>query len=75
MAEFKGFLSGLEDDIRGRYISGSALIVAGDFNAKFPAWGSGMSDARGALLMCVVALELWPENIGSVPTYIVGDRS
>lgn len=50
--------------------------MAGDFNAKSPAWGSVTTDARGRFLeRFAAALDLWPENVGSVPTFAVGDRS
>lgn len=67
VAEFEGFLSGLEDDVRGRYIPVSALIMAGNFNVKSFAWGSRGTDPRGEMLeRFAAALDLLPENVGSV---------
>lgn len=60
VAEFGGkCLAGLEENIRTRYVLDSALVVAGDFNAKSPSWGSGILDARGAIIEnFAVGLEL-----------------
>lgn len=57
-------------------VTDSVLVVAGDFNSKSPACSSGTRDGWGnALERFTAALELWPENVGSVPTFAVGDRS
>lgn len=75
LEEFEGFLAGLEVNIRRHAIPEAALIVAGDFNAKSPEWGSETLDARGrALGLFMASLQLWPKNIGSTPTFAVGDR-
>lgn len=75
VSDFKAFLSGLEVDVRGRCHLTSIIIVARDFSVKSPAWGSAIGDRRGEVLeRFVAALELLPENIGSVPTFAVGDR-
>lgn len=73
---FEEFLAGLEMDVRMNHRPNMGLIVAGDFNLKSPAWGSRFVNARGQLLERFAAsLGFWPENVGSVPTFAVGDRS
>lgn len=73
---FEAFLAELESDIRSRLCPDMDIIVAGDFNAKSPSWGSVATDARGRVLKrFAAALDLWPENVRSVPTFAVGDRS
>lgn len=53
-----------------------ALIVADDLNAKSAAWGSSTEDPRGeALGRFAAAWGLWPENVGTAPTFEIGDRS
>lgn len=72
---FEGFLANLEQDLRARATPDIAVAVAGDFNAKSPSWGSGSSDSRGQLLERFAAsVDLWPVNVGSVPTFSAGDR-
>lgn len=74
--QFEGFLTNLECDIRARANPDVGVIVAGDFNAKSPSWGSDTCDARGQVLERFAAsVNLWPVNSGSVPTFSVGDRS
>lgn len=76
LQEFEGFLSGLDAALRGLAKEGQTLIVAGDFNAKSTMWGSAVDDRRREILANFAATwELWPENVGSVPTFAVGDRS
>lgn len=48
-------------------------IVAGDFNAKNPAWGGTMSDHRGAILADFISAHaLVVHNDGLSPTFIRG---
>jgi hypothetical protein len=52
----------------------SHLIIAGDFNAKAHAWGSGEENPRGSALAEFVArLNLTVQNRGSEPTFVRGD--
>lgn len=74
LREFEGFLSGLEAELRRRLRSVLTVVFAGDFNAKSRSWGSSVDNARGAAVKRLAAsLGLWPENVGSVPTFAVGD--
>lgn len=76
MHRFGGFLLGLEVSLKGRLTLGMSVVVAGDFNAKARSWGTGVDDPRGVTLEVFVAsLGLWQENIRSVPTFSVGDRT
>lgn len=55
---------------------GVVILVAGDLNAKSKAWGSAVDDWRGDQLARFAAeWGLWPENVGSVPTFAVDGRS
>lgn len=70
MVEFKGYFADMEADIWARHASDSYPIVAGDFNAKSPSWGSRTLDVRGSVLESfAAALDLWLEKIRSVPTF------
>lgn len=72
VAEFEGFLSRLEEEVWLRYLPGSTLIVSRDFNSKFLVWGSRASDPKCVIhKRFVAALDLEPENVGSVPTFAV----
>lgn len=52
------------------------IIIVGDYNAKSPAWGSTTEDNRGEVLgTFAAAWGLWPENVGSAPTFVVDGRS
>lgn len=68
------FLAGLERDVRSRYRQDMALIVA--VNAKSPSWGLASGDTRGAALENFMAsVAFGSENVGSVPTFVMGDRA
>ncbi|XP_015377064.1 PREDICTED: uncharacterized protein LOC107171339 [Diuraphis noxia] len=65
--EFDVFLYRLFGSVRG---ATSEVIVAGDFNAHSPAWGSHKTDPRGdALLEFAESLNLVLLNDGKVPTF------
>lgn len=69
LIEFESFLGGLGAFI-GQYLPCSVLIL-GDFNAKSPAWGSPVTNARGEELEEWTALMgLVVVNRGSVQTCI-----
>lgn len=47
------------------------LIVAGDFNAHSPSWGSPNTCSRGEILLDIAeTLQLLPINQGSSPTFV-----
>lgn len=74
--QFEAFLAGLEHDVRIRHRQDMALIVSGDFIAKSPMLGSTLCDAKSrALEGFMASVGLWPENVGSLPTFAVGDRA
>lgn len=65
------FLSCLEDlKASIRKANPQRLLIAGDFNAKSPSWGSEVEDRRG-LLLCewIEEMELVIANIGNTPTF------
>lgn len=67
MKEYNELLSKLEDSVRGAH---GPVLVAGDFNAKRPEWGSQISNARGnALAELSSALDLHVCNVGGRPTF------
>lgn len=64
---FEGLLRKLEDSI---ITSALPVIVAGDFNAKAPEWGSATTDLRGACLAEMAArLHLHACNTGDANTF------
>lgn len=73
---FERFLAGLETNMRTRLCPNVSLIVAGDFNARSPLWGSEIGDACSWILeRFTVTHSLWPENVGSIPIFAVGNHS
>lgn len=72
---FTDFLQRLEDKIR-TIPQGVPVLVTGDFNARSPAWGDWVSNARGEELgMLIESLELLIMNSGSIPTFTRGAGS
>lgn len=68
--EFEAFLAGLEASVRG---ATGPVVIAGDFNAKSPEWGSIFEDCRGRALADMLAvLELAVCNEGNKPTFVRG---
>lgn len=50
------------------------VVVAGDFNSKSFAWGSGTEDVRGQILSeTVITYNLTPVNVGNRPTFQRGN--
>ncbi|XP_046603616.1 uncharacterized protein LOC124297064 [Neodiprion virginianus] len=74
--DFEAQLDSLEASIR---TTRGRIIVAGDFNAKSPSWGSSKLDARGqAVAELLARLHLLPINVGAEPTWYresTGSRS
>jgi endonuclease/exonuclease/phosphatase family metal-dependent hydrolase len=70
IVEFTSDLNRLEDDVK---TSSLPVILAGDFNAKAPEWGSSKTDRRGVLLSELAShLHLHVANIGSSLTFVRG---
>lgn len=70
LAEYNVFLNGLESSVRG---SDGPVLIAGDFNAKRPEWGSPITDKRGdALAELASSLDLHVCNTGDSPTFVRG---
>lgn len=68
--EYKRFLQDIEVSVRKQ---GGMTVVAGDFNAKAPDWGSPRANARGEILTEWAArLDLVLSNVGEVPTFCRG---
>ncbi|XP_046424562.1 uncharacterized protein LOC124181884 [Neodiprion fabricii] len=65
--EFERQLDDLEGAVRA---VGTKTLVAGDFNAKSPNWGSSKWDKRGRVVADFLArLDLIPVNEGTAPTW------
>ncbi|XP_046608779.1 uncharacterized protein LOC124299561 [Neodiprion virginianus] len=65
--EFERQLDDLEGAVRA---VGTKTLVAGDFNAKSPNWGSSKWDKRGRVVADFLArLDLIPVNGGTAPTW------
>lgn len=74
--EFEGFLSGLNATLRNHVMNDMTVIIAGDFNAKSPTWGSTTEDSRGEVLgTFAAAWRLWLKNVGSTLTFAVGGHT
>uniref|UniRef100_A0A2S2NQQ6 Reverse transcriptase domain-containing protein n=1 Tax=Schizaphis graminum TaxID=13262 RepID=A0A2S2NQQ6_SCHGA len=70
LAEYNLFLNRLESSVRG---SDGPVLIAGDFNAKRPEWGSPITDQRGdALAELAASLDLHVCNTGGCPTFVRG---
>jgi len=70
LAEFDSLLERVGDIVRD-IPPASPLIVAGDFNAKSPAWGESRQDVRGTTLVeWVNSLDLHIFNEGRASTCI-----
>lgn len=70
LAEYNIFLNRLETSVRG---SDGPVLIAGDFNAKRPEWGSPITDQRGnALAELASSLDLHVCNTGDSPTFVRG---
>lgn len=68
MVTYDDFLGRLEVSVR---IAEVHVIIAGDFNAKRPEWGSPTSDSRGdALADLMSSLNLQACNTGNRPTFV-----
>ncbi|RLU15155.1 hypothetical protein DMN91_012149 [Ooceraea biroi] len=66
---FERFLSFLDACIRPHV--GSALVVAGNFNARCSEWGDSLTTARGVCLgNWAAALSLQLLNVGHAPTVV-----
>ncbi|KAI8422962.1 hypothetical protein MSG28_014058 [Choristoneura fumiferana] len=67
--EFERFLGALEPVVRRA--SPSQVVLMGDFNAKCAAWGSPVTDTRGALLRdWAASVGLVLQNIGRADTCV-----
>uniref|UniRef100_A0A6M2DQW1 Putative 115 kDa protein in type-1 retrotransposable element n=1 Tax=Xenopsylla cheopis TaxID=163159 RepID=A0A6M2DQW1_XENCH len=67
ISEFRQKLADIENTIRGFT---DEVIVAGDFNAKSPEWGTDFSDTRGNEVADLIArLDLTVLNIGATSTF------
>ncbi|XP_046424448.1 uncharacterized protein LOC124181695 [Neodiprion fabricii] len=65
--DFEAQLDRLKASIR---TASGRIIVAGDFNAKSPSWGSSKLDPRGqAVVEFLARLDLHPVNEGGAPTW------
>ncbi|VVC46488.1 Endonuclease/exonuclease/phosphatase,Reverse transcriptase domain [Cinara cedri] len=72
-AAFEDFLIRLERSVRS---SSVPVVVAGDFNAKSPAWGDSREDAKGrALADWAASLDLAVCNQGARPTFTRAHRT
>lgn len=70
LAEYNLFLNRLESSVRG---TDGPILIAGDFNAKRPEWGSPLTDQRGdALAEFASSLDLHVCNTGDRPTFVRG---
>lgn len=70
LVEFNMFLDRLETSVRG---ADGSVLIAGDFNAKRPEWGSPTTDQRGdALADLASSLYLHVCNVGNRPTFVRG---
>jgi len=70
IADYNLFLSRLESSVRS---ADGPVLVAGDFNAKRPEWGSPTTDLRGdALAELASSLNLHVCNEGNRPTFTRG---
>lgn len=68
--EFVQCLDKLEESIRASTLP---VVVAGDFNAKAPEWGSSKIDRRGSFLCDLAArLHLQAANVGTNNTFVRG---
>jgi len=68
--EYDLFLGGLEHSISHQSRVPANLVVAGDFNAHSPEWGSVRLDSRGSMLSDLAAmLGLIVCNVGTRPTF------
>ncbi|XP_045533963.1 uncharacterized protein LOC123721014 [Papilio machaon] len=69
LRQFERFLDGLEPVVQRA--SPAQVIVMGDLNAKCAAWGSSITDLKGALLRDWAAMiGLVPENQGNANTCV-----
>jgi len=68
--EYDIFLGGIELSITQQIRVPANLVVAGDFNAHSPEWGSVGLDSRGSMLSDLAAsLGLTVRNVGTGPTF------
>jgi len=68
--EYDIFLGGLEHSISHQPRVPANLVVAGDFNAHSPEWGSVRLDSRGSLLSdLATTLGLTVYNVGTRSTF------
>lgn len=71
LEEFVMRLNSLTQDIKATNLN---AIIAGDFNAKAPSWGSPTLDIRGEhLLECAAELNLNVINTGNKPSFERGE--
>lgn len=65
--DFTRYVDEIMEDAR---LQQKGYIIAGDFNAKSPAWGSQHEDARGEIMQnWISSLDLLVLNDGKVPTF------
>lgn len=71
LADFKKDIDNIMEEILTR---NREAIVLGDLNAKSPAWGSPIEDARGAYLTeWAAVIDLVALNRGNIPTFVRGN--
>jgi len=70
-AQYIRRLDAMEGCLRGRLLLSYPILVAGDFNAKSPLWGSPRQDGRGRILadwaagLCLCVLNTSSRSRGS----------
>lgn len=70
--EFEMYLTKIERDLKS---TNKQVIIAGDFNAKSPEWGSNKVDRRGEILSeWLAANKLVVQNKGNAPTFIRNEQ-
>lgn len=67
LEEFEAFLRGLEEDLADK---GENIVIAGDFNAWSPTWGSASENRRGRTLAeWISSRNMTAANVGDRPTF------
>lgn len=73
LGDYEAYVDTLMRSVKSKNVS---AVIAGDFNAKAPLWGSPVLDKRGTYLMEWAAeLNLSVVNVGDTPTFERGESA